>query len=154
MNRYQPALLGALFIGILSSLPVLSLANCCCLWVICGGVLTAYLQQQNLPTPLATSDAAIHGLLAGAVGGLFFTMVQFFIMQATGPMILEQMRSQMSSAQMPPEMLAFIERLLSGPGFVFVMGAITVPLYAVFAMAGSLLGLAFFRKKLPPQPQA
>ena len=106
MARYQPALLGALLIGILSSLPVLSLANCCCLWVICGGVLTAYLQQQNLPTPLATSDAAVHGLMAGALGGLFFTIVQFFIMQATGPMILEQMRSQMSSAQMPPEMLA------------------------------------------------
>jgi hypothetical protein len=142
------------FIGVLSSLPVLNLANCCCLWVICGGVLTVYLQQQNLPTPVGTSDAAINGLIAGAFGGVLFTLGQFFIMQATGPMVLEQIRSQASTAQMPPEMLAFMERLLSGPGFAFVMAAITVPLYAVFAMAGSLLGLAFFRKKLPPQPQA
>ena len=31
---------------------------------------------------------------------------------------------------------------------------IIVPVYAVFAMLGALLGLAFFRKKLPPQAQA
>lgn len=154
MSRYQPALLGGLFIGVLSSLPVLNVANCCCLWVICGGVLVVYLQQQNLPTPVGTSDAAVSGLMAGALGGVLFTAAQFFVMQASGPVILEQIRGQMSLAQMPPEMLAFMERLLTGPGFVFVMGAITVPLYAVFAMAGSLLGLAFFRKKLPPQPQA
>ena len=59
MSRYQPALLGGLFIGVLSALPVVNIANCCCLWVICGGVLTVYLQQQNLPTPVATSDAAV-----------------------------------------------------------------------------------------------
>ena len=36
---------------------------------------------------------------------------------------------------------------------MFVLFAINLPLYAVFAMLGSLLGLAFFRKKLPPQAQ-
>ena len=154
MSRYQPALLGGLFIGVLSSLPVVNIVNCCCLWVICGGVLTVYLQQQNLPTPVGTSDAAIHGLIAGAVGAVLFTLGQFFIMQVSGPMMLEQIRAQAGTSQMPPEMLAFIERLFTGPGFAFVMAAITVPLWAVFAMAGSLLGLAFFRKKLPPQPQA
>ena len=41
MARYQPALLGGLFIGVLSSLPVVGAANyCCCLWVVVGGVLT------------------------------------------------------------------------------------------------------------------
>ena len=42
MTRYQPALLGGLFIGVLSALPVVNTANlCCCLWVIVGGVLTS-----------------------------------------------------------------------------------------------------------------
>ena len=35
-------------------------------------------------------------------------------------------------------------------GFLFLLFAINIPVYAVFAMLGSLLGLAFFRKKVPP----
>jgi len=43
----QAPLLGGLFIGILSALPVVSWGNCCCLWIIGGGVLAAYLDQQR-----------------------------------------------------------------------------------------------------------
>jgi len=39
-GKLQPALLGGLFIGVLSTLPYVSRLNgCCCLWVITGGVL-------------------------------------------------------------------------------------------------------------------
>jgi hypothetical protein len=151
MGKHQPALLGGLFIGVLSSLPVLNIANCCCLWVLAGGVLVVYLQQQNSPMPIETSDAAIGGLIAGAVGGVLFGLVQAFIMQASGPLVLEQMRSQMGSGDVPPEVMAFMERLLTGRSFAVLMFALVVPLYAVFAMLGSLLGLVFFRKKMPPQ---
>jgi hypothetical protein len=151
MSKHQPALLGGLFIGVLSSLPLVNLANCCCLWVLAGGVLVVYLQQQNTPMPIETSDAAIGGLIAGAVGGVLFCLVQAFIMRASGPLVLEQMRSQMGSQDVPPEMMAFMERLLTGGSFVVLMFALAVPLYAVFAMLGSLLGLVFFRKKMPPQ---
>ncbi len=37
---------------------------------------------------------------------------------------------------------------------MFMLFAINLPIFAVFAMLGSLLGLAFFRKKVPPQAQA
>jgi len=47
----MPALLGGLFIGVLSALPVVQICNCCCLWIIGGGLLAAYLQQQNQPVP-------------------------------------------------------------------------------------------------------
>ena len=71
MARFQPALLGGLFIGVLSALPVIGAFNvCCCLWVITGGLLTTYLEQQNTPKPIETSAAALSGLIAGAVGGL------------------------------------------------------------------------------------
>ena len=51
MKRHQPALLGGLFIGVLSSLPLVNIGNvCCCLWVVVGGLLTVYLQQQNTPS--------------------------------------------------------------------------------------------------------
>jgi hypothetical protein len=156
MSRYQPALLGGLFIGVLSSLPVVNAANlCCCLWVICGGVLVTYLLQQKTPTPVATSEAALQGLLAGVLGGLLVTAFQVVMASIVGPMVLDQVRQQLSSNnEIPPEMRETILRFLTGTNIVLLSLLITVPMHAVFAMAGSFLGLAFFRKKLPPQPQA
>ena len=153
MGKHQPALLGGVFIGVLSALPYINAANCCCLWVIGGGVLVVYLQQQASPTPVVTGDAVIGGLIAGAIGGVIFAVANSLIMQATGPMILEQMRSQ--SEQMPPEVMAWMERIFSGSGIglMMIMMAFCVPIYAIFSMLGSFLGLAIFRKKIPPQPQ-
>ena len=65
--KLQPALLAGVAIGVLSSLPVVNLANvCCCAWVIFGGGLAAYLMQQNHPAPIEAGDGALVGLLAGA----------------------------------------------------------------------------------------
>ena len=153
MGKHQPALLGGLFIGVLSSLPIVMLGNCCCLWVLGGGMLVVYLQQQNSPMPVQTGDAAIGGLIAGAVGGVIVCVVQLVLMQVTGPLIFESMRSEMSkNPQMPPEAMAFIERLLTGNGLAVIMFAAVLPLFSVFGLLGSLLGLVFFRKKTPPQP--
>ena len=36
--RLQPALLGGIFIGVMSALPIINAGNCCCcLWVLAGG---------------------------------------------------------------------------------------------------------------------
>ena len=52
-GRLQPALLGGVFIGVLSTLPIINIGNlCCCRWVISGGALAAYLLQQNQPEPI------------------------------------------------------------------------------------------------------
>ena len=63
--RLQPALLGGLFIGVLSALPIINIGNCCCLWVLGGGALAAYLMQQNHPYPITVADGALVGLMAG-----------------------------------------------------------------------------------------
>ena len=151
MKKYQPALLGGLFIGVLSSLPVVN--YCCCLWVIAGGVLVVYLQQQATPTPVATGDAAISGLIAGAIGGVIVSIVSGLLMRAGGPIALEEIRNQ--SAQIPPEVMSFLENLFSGSGItlILMMLLVCVPIYGILSMLGSLLGLAFIRKKTPPQPQ-
>jgi len=57
--KFQPALFGGLFIGVLSALPIINIGNCCCLWVIGGGVLATYLMQQNHPYPIAAADGAL-----------------------------------------------------------------------------------------------
>jgi len=57
--------------GVLSALPVISAGNaCCCLWVVSGGVVAAYLFQQNTSRPITPGDGAMVGLLAGFIGAL------------------------------------------------------------------------------------
>src|SRR5207253_11383791 len=73
--RMQPAVFGGLFIGVLSALPLINLANCCCLRVIGGGVLAAYLMQQNYPYAISAAAGALVGLLAGAMGGILGTLL-------------------------------------------------------------------------------
>lgn len=148
MARFQPALLGGLFIGVLSALPILNFANCCCLWVILGGMLTVYLDQQNLPTPIETSQAALGGLIAGAIGGLISSIAGMFMLSMAGGGWREGMDQALSNMpDMPAETADMIRSLMEGPAMAIVSVAITVPLYAVFGMLGALLGTAFFRKK-------
>jgi len=154
MGRHQPALLGGLFIGVLSSLPLISAVNlCCCLWVIAGGVLVAYLQQQNAPEPVETSDVVLGGLLAGVIGAVIVVGVQWAITSATGALWQEQLRSVIEGeADLPPELRELIINITENSGSLALLFAVvTVPIYAVFSMLGSLLGLAIFRKKTPPQ---
>lgn len=148
MARFQPALLGGLFIGVLSALPILNFANCCCLWVILGGMLTVYLDQQNIPTPIETSQAALGGLIAGAIGGVISSIAGMFMLSMAGGGWREGMDQALSSMpDMPAETADMIRSLMEGPAMAIVSVAITVPLYAVFGMLGALLGTAFFRKK-------
>ncbi|MEO6223490.1 MAG: hypothetical protein ABIP90_09575 [Vicinamibacterales bacterium] len=151
MARYQPALLGGLFIGVLSALPVINFANCCCLWVILGGMLAVYLQQQATPGPIETSAAAVSGLIAGAIGGLISSvagMIMFRFVGGDSQQAIEQALSNIPN--MPPETAEWVRSLTQGPTMALVSMVVTVPVYAVFGMLGALLGLAFFRKKVTP----
>ena len=59
--KTQAALLGGVAIGVLSALPVINLANCCCAWILFGGGLAAYLMQQNHPEPIMSATARSSG---------------------------------------------------------------------------------------------
>jgi hypothetical protein len=154
MSRHQPALLGGLFIGVLSALPVVNAANlCCCLWVVAGGLLTVYLQQQNTPEPVETAEAVLGGLLAGLIGAVISATAGWILMSATGAVWQDQLRQALENPEVPAEMRDMLERLVVGRGFVLLAFAINIPIYAIFSMLGALLGLAIFKKKTPPQPQ-
>src|SRR5262245_12726189 len=151
-NRYQPALLGGLFIGVLSSLPLVSGLNfCCCLWVVVGGLLTTYLKQQQQAEPLETADAAIAGLLAGLIGAILTAIGTWAVTSLTSSLWQDSFRSALeSNPQVTPEMRDFILRLTTGRNLLLVQFVVGTPIYVVFSMLGALLGLSFFRKKLPP----
>lgn len=156
MARYQPALLGGLFIGVLSSLPVIGAFNaCCCLWVVTGGLLTTYLMQQNDPQPIETSTAALAGLIAGAIGGVISAIGAAFMVMLGGDAQREAIEQFVGSMRdLPPEAVEMIERFTTGPAMAIIGGVITVPIYAIFGLLGALLGVAFFRKKPGPAEAA
>ena len=150
----QPALLGGLFIGVLSALPIINVANCCCLWIVGGGALAAYLTQQEDPRPITPGGGALAGLAAGVAGAIIWVLVAIPIDILIAP-IQERMVSQMmaSSADMPPEVRAWFEMLAqraSGPlrymlGFAFqLFGGM------IFSTLGGVLGAVFFRRQPPP----
>ena len=154
--RLQPALLGGVFIGVLSALPLINIANCCCLWVIGGGVLAAYLMQQNFPYSISAADGALVGLLAGAFGGIFGALLSVPIEMAMGP--LQQRwfeRLILSNPDVSEDTRAMLETMVargqSVLAFVLRMVFGTV-IGAVFGMLGGLLGVALFKKNGPPPP--
>jgi len=151
MNRYQPALLGGLFIGVLSLLPVINFVNCCCLWVILGGMLTVYLEQQNTPAPIETSAGALSGLIAGAIGGLIYAIGSALLLRMAGGLQDQALEDALGNIpNLPPETIEMIRSLATGASLGVIMFVFTVPIFAVFGLLGALLGVAFFRKKGTP----
>src|SRR5262245_13184061 len=118
-DRLQPAFWGGLFIGVLSALPFISAGNCCCcLWVVSGGVLAAYLRQLNMPVQIDVAEGAIVGMLAGVIGGVIGSVLSIPMQLMMGPMqqqFLERILS--SNPDIPPEAREMAERLAMGSAF-------------------------------------
>ena len=157
MSRFQPALLGGLFIGVLSALPGVQIGNCCCcLWVLSGGMLSTYLLQGRQDTPVETSEVMVQGLIAGAVGGVLSGLISIALQPIIGPWqqhLAMQMMERFQSA-MPPESRQQFDEVMRQQGAAstrveILRSLMFVPVSAAFATAGAALGLAFFRKKLP-----
>jgi hypothetical protein len=153
-SKTQPAFWGGLFIGVLSTLPFVGNLNaCCCLWVITGGVLTAYLLQDRSSLPIKAADGALAGLLAGAVGAVVagFLGAILSMMMGGGAESLDQLAGR---SDIPPEIARVFEQLKELPRVVWIVGPIIVYLlvFPIFAMIGGLLGVAIFKKSAPPPP--
>ena len=141
--------------GVLSALPLVSAGNvCCCLWVISGGVVAAYLLQQASPTPITNSDGALVGLFAGLIGALVCWGISIPITLIFAPMERRIVTSLLENNQnLPPMWRDMMDRSQSGTfraarlvlGLMFWLCA-----GAVFSTIGGLLGAVIFRKPLAP----
>jgi uncharacterized protein YqgC (DUF456 family) len=156
-GKFQPALYGGLLLGVLSALPIISLGNvCCCLWVLAGGAMAAYLLQANQADPITPGDGALVGLLAGAIGAVVQLFVSIPVGLVMGPIqgrIVERVFE--NARDMPENMRPIMDALRHG-GFS-VIGAILgffvfLCIALVFSTVGGLIGAAMFRKKLPIGP--
>ena len=156
----KPAMWGALVIGVLSGLPVVSMGNCCCCaWIVSGGMLAAYLLQNNTPSPITMGDGALVGLLAGLMSALVNLVVSVPMNLLMGP-VQQRMLQRIIESQ--PDMPENVRQMFDnmGGGAVGVIsiavGFLTsLILGAIFASLGGLLGAFFFKKKdVPVQPPA
>ena len=100
----------------LSALPLISGGNlCCCLWIVSGGVVAAYVLQQNQTAPIAAGDGALVGLLAGVAGAFVYLIVSIPINLLVAPLeqrILQRLAETMNN--MPPEFREYATRSTSG----------------------------------------
>lgn len=158
-SKVQPALLGGVFMGVLSALPFVSYANaCCCLWVVVGGLLAAWLLQQNQPYAIATSDGAVVGLLAGVFGalvGVVITALMSPLQRQLDLYVLGRITQVMGD--IPPVVEQVIEQRRNMPavtGLAIVASLVlSLIINPIFAMLGGLLGAVLFKKGgEPPAP--
>jgi hypothetical protein len=151
----QAVLLGGLFIGVLSALPIVNIANCCCLWVLTGGAMTAYLAQENDPRRIGLMTGARLGFRAGIFGAIVWLFASAAIDVMVAP--LQQSAADLmlrNATDVPPEVRSWLEsagRSASLPaqmifGFVFQL-LVAAP----FAALGGVLGAALFARGEHPQ---
>ena len=153
----QPVLFGGLFMGVLSALPIISLGNCCCLWVVGGGAVTAYLTQHSRSDSLQLGEGAFGGFLSGVFGAMVYAVVSLPIQFATAPVARGMMDGLLeSAADVPPEVRDMIESVRSGSGvFTTLLGSVfMLAVGMVFSPLGGLLGALIFRPAQPAAPAA
>ncbi len=155
--KIQPAVYGGLLLGVLSALPVVSAGNiCCCLWILSGGAVAAYLLQANQPDPITPGDGALVGLLAGIIGAFVQLLISIPVSLAMGPIqgrILERILE--NARDLPDNVRPMMDAMRHG-GFS-VIGAVIgffffLVLAVIFSTLGGLIGAALFKKKaiVPP----
>ena len=144
--------------GVLSALPIISAGNaCCCLWVVSGGVVAAYLFQ-NTTTPMTPADGALVGLLAGLAGAFVRAVVAIPIDLLVAPMEQAMLQRFLDMGTFPPEARDILERFGRGGamgGAYFVLSHIVGLMFwlcvgGVFSTLGGLLGALIFKKQTQP----
>lgn len=154
-SKLQPALFGGLVLGVLSALPVISIGNvCCCLWLVAGGVVAAYLLQANQATPVTLADGAGVGVLAGLIGSAVYLAISVPVSLLMGPVQSRMVERLLEGgSEIPEAARPMLEAMRGGgaglAGIIFGFIVILV-LSLVFSTVGGLIGAAIFKKKLPP----
>ncbi len=154
-KNLQPALIGGLFIGILSALPIVGAFNlCCCAWVVGGGIVTAYLMQNAAALAITVGDGALGGLLAGIIGAAIHAVLAIPVLVIMGPLQQRFLQQFMENARdMPEGLRLFMERgMFGGAGLALVFIStfmLWLVLGAIFGTIGGMIGAAIFNRSKP-----
>ncbi len=165
LDFYQPALAGGMFLGVLSTLPIISAGNClCCMWILLGGGIAVFLLTKQRPGGISYGDGAFAGVLSGVVGAVVGTLLSIPVrlIQArifgSQPEALERMMRDMPGWEelegpMRDLMLRVASPEISVPTVVFTLFTNLI-IYSLFAMIGGILAVAVLEKRKKPEQSA
>jgi len=147
-DKLRPALIGGVFIGVISAIPVINIINCfCCAGVIAGGILAVHLYKKNLgPVEMQYSDGVIIGLMAGASGALISTIIESAIGQSAGEVVNKLLDAY---PEIPPEVEDILLQIQSTQGdlFFIIIGLIfALIIYSIFGVLGGVIAVSIFKK--------
>jgi hypothetical protein len=139
--------------GVLSALPIIAVGNvCCCLWVMSGGVVAAYVLQQGQTQPITPADGAFIGFLSGILGAFVYLVISVPIDLTIGPMERAMARRMLESMGGTEGFRGYFERaeVVAGPVRFMINFLTMLFVGAIFSTIGGLLGALMFRKREAP----
>ena len=138
----------------LSALPIVNLANCCCLWMVAGGALASYLTQQQTGRSVPPGQGALAGVAAALIGAVVWLVVYAAADFVVGPLQQRMMTSILEgSVDVPPDVRTLLEQMSeqARSPVRFVVGFFFQLFTGVaFGALGGLLGAMYFRRDVPP----
>jgi hypothetical protein len=137
-------ILGAIFGGVLSAIPVLNFLNCLfCILNMAGIVFALMLYlKANPEDTLTTKESVGFGAIAGAGAGLIAGIGGILVGMVTGPAIAAMFANMPGGEQLAP---IFAANAAIGC-MSFLMIPINMILFAAFGILGSFLGMKLFFK--------
>jgi hypothetical protein len=162
--KLRAAITGGVLMGLLSAIPYVNIANCCCVWVLFGGALAAYLYIKSSKTPVLMAEGVQVGALTGAIGGLINLLIGLPLNLLAGnpglrmvmkmierlnPEQTELMRQRFEEGASQPFLAQYLSAL---PGAL-----VGLVMFVLFATLGGLLAVVIFEKRKgeqegPPPP--
>jgi len=146
-----PALVGGALAGVLSAIPI---SNClCCIWIIGGAMLAAYLLAKDSPVALRAGDGAIVGIFTGIIAAA----VQSFILIPLGPLLRESIQNMMKWLAEYAEDIPYDWESWMGGGtsvfWFFINLVFSAFFFSVLGALGGVIGISLFGKKATQKAQ-
>ncbi len=156
MEKYwRPALIAGIIGGFISAIPIINLANCCCLWIVATVVWAAYMYKSENGYVDIGPGAALGALTGGIAGfvsaflGLTFTAV--FGLGAFYQSLAMKMYSHMNM-DIPYDEINSMSLLT--PGMQVLNAIIGIITFVVIGtLVGIVMGAIWPKPKQPQQPQ-
>lgn len=157
-SKLQPALVGGLILGLLSSIPIIEIVNaCCCLWVLLGGAVAARMLISRSPIlPVSYGDGALVGALAGVVGSAITLVLGVPIdLLLTAPRESIDTLRQFPIPMDDPAVRQVIDLVQNQPVLFALLGWMIGAVITVgFGALGGMIGIGIFEKRkgqpMPP----
>jgi hypothetical protein len=154
LDFLQPALAGGMFLGVLSTLPFINLANLlCCMWVLLGGGIAAVMVSRQRPGGITYGDGAFVGVLSGLFGAIFGTALSIPLQLISARVIGSQQQQweeyfRQFGVEGPLRdwMLQIVSGEISVATVLFTFFA-NLLTWSLFAMIGGIIAVAVLNKR-------